>query len=66
MGEKGNRKAEGAPHFAGGGEEQARELVRRASPYIAKDRPLHADTARVAGLISEGVLAGFIAPDRQI
>jgi len=53
-----------APLCSGKLAEQAREIVRKTSPHIAKDRPLHADIARVAGLISEGALAGIIAPDR--
>ena len=58
----------GFPRAARSGKlaEQAREMVRKVSPHIAKDRPLHADIARVAGLISEGALAGLIAPDSQI
>ena len=54
-----------APLRSGNLAEQARELVRKVSPHISKDRPLHADIARVDGLISEGVLAGLIAPESQ-
>jgi histidine ammonia-lyase len=42
--------------------ERARVLVRKVSPRIDKDRPLHADIARVAKLISLGALAEVIAP----
>jgi histidine ammonia-lyase len=45
--------------------EQARGLIRKVSPHIAKDRPLHNDIARIADLVSEGVLAEIIAPDSQ-
>ncbi|HXW16022.1 MAG TPA: aromatic amino acid lyase, partial [Terriglobia bacterium] len=45
--------------------EEARQRVRKVSPHIAKDRPLHADITRIAGLISEGALAGLVAPDSQ-
>jgi histidine ammonia-lyase len=55
-----------APLRSGKLAEQARALVRKVSPHIAKDRPLHADIARVAGLISEGVLAGIVAPGSRI
>ena len=44
--------------------ERARALVRRVSPHIAKDRPLHRDIERIAGLISEGALAGIIESGR--
>ena len=54
-----------APLRSGKLAEQARQLIRHVSPHIAKDRPLHADIARIAGLISEGALAGLIAPDSQ-
>jgi histidine ammonia-lyase len=55
-----------APLRSGKLAEQGRELIRKVSPHIAKDRPLHADIARVAGLVSEGVLAGIIAPGSQV
>ncbi|MGD1155079.1 MAG: histidine ammonia-lyase [Terriglobia bacterium] len=42
--------------------ERARVLVRKVSPRIDKDRPLHADIARVAKLVSMGALAEVIAP----
>jgi histidine ammonia-lyase len=42
--------------------EKAKELVRNVSPSIEKDRPLHADIARVAELISTGAIAEVIAP----
>ena len=45
--------------------EQAKALVRKVSPHIAKDRPLHADIARLSDLISEGTLADLISPERQ-
>jgi histidine ammonia-lyase len=54
-----------APLRSGKLAEQARALVRKVSPHISKDRPLHADITRVAGLISEGVLAGLLAPGSQ-
>jgi histidine ammonia-lyase len=54
-----------APLRSGKLAEQARELVRKVSPHISKDRPLHADIARIAGLISEGKVAGVIEPERQ-
>ena len=54
-----------APLRSGKLAEQAREVVRKVSPHIAKDRPLHADIARIGGLISEGALAGLVAPDSQ-
>jgi histidine ammonia-lyase len=50
-----------APLRSGKLAEQARATVRTISPHIAKDRPLHADIARVANLISQGALAGVIA-----
>jgi histidine ammonia-lyase len=46
--------------------EQAKSLVRKVSPHIAKDRPLHGDIARIAGLVAEGALGAVIAPDRQL
>ncbi|MDR3674650.1 MAG: histidine ammonia-lyase [Acidobacteriota bacterium] len=55
-----------APLRSGRLADQARALVRKVSPHIAKDRPLHADIARVAGLISEGVLAGIVTPGSRI
>jgi len=54
-----------APLRSGKLAEEAREMVRKVSPHIAKDRPLHADIARLATLIAKGELAGLIAPDRQ-
>ena len=55
-----------APLRSGKLAEQARALVRKVSPHVAKDRPLHADIARLAGLISEGALAAIVAPGRQL
>ena len=54
-----------APLRSGKLAEQARQMVRKASPHIATDRPLYADIASLAKLISEGGLAGLIVPDRQ-
>jgi histidine ammonia-lyase len=54
-----------APLRSGKLAEKARELVRQVSPPISKDRPLHADIARLGGLISEGALAGVLAPHGQ-
>jgi histidine ammonia-lyase len=54
-----------APLRSGRLAEQARGLIRKVSPHIAKDRPLHNDIARIAYLVSEGVLAEIIAPDSQ-
>jgi histidine ammonia-lyase len=45
--------------------EQAKALVRKVSPHIAKDRPLHADIARLSDLIWQGTLADLISPERQ-
>jgi histidine ammonia-lyase len=53
-----------APLRSGKLAEQARDLVRAVSPHIAQDRPLHADIARIAGLIAEGKVAGVIDPER--
>jgi histidine ammonia-lyase len=54
-----------APLRSGKLAEKARELVRTVSPHIAKDRPLHADIARVAGLIAKGAVASIIERERQ-
>jgi histidine ammonia-lyase len=50
-----------APLRSGKLAELARERVRSISPHIAKDRPLHADIARISTLIAEGSLASIIA-----
>ena len=55
-----------APLRSGKLAEQARQAVRKVSPHIAKDRPLHADIARVNGLIADGVLAAVIATGKQV
>jgi histidine ammonia-lyase len=55
-----------APLRSGKLVEQARRMVRKVSPHIAKDRPLHADIARVADLVSQGSLARLIAPEDQV
>jgi histidine ammonia-lyase len=55
-----------APLRSGKLAEHARGLIRNVSPHIAKDRPLHTDIARIAGLVLKGVLAGIIAPDSQV
>jgi histidine ammonia-lyase len=55
-----------APLQSGKLAEQARQMVRKVSPHIAKDRPLHADIARVASLVSEGTLAAIVAPGGQV
>jgi len=52
-----------APLRSGRLAEKAREMVRRVSASITRDRPLHADIAGVAGLIARGELAGLIAPE---
>ncbi len=49
-----------APLRSGKLAEEARKRVRAVSPHIDHDRPLHADIARVAALISEGEVAGII------
>ncbi len=49
-----------APRRSGKLAEEARKRVRAVSPHIDHDRPLHADIARVAALISEGEVAGII------
>jgi histidine ammonia-lyase len=51
-----------APLKSGKLAERAKALVRKASPHIDKDRPLNADIARVARLISTGAVAEVIAP----
>jgi histidine ammonia-lyase len=53
-----------APLRSGKLAEQARHLVRAVSPHIARDRPLHADIARIAGLIAEGKVASVIELER--
>ncbi len=55
-----------APLRSGKLAEQARQMVRKVSPHIAKDRPLHADIARVSSLVSRGTLAAIIAPGGQV
>ena len=54
-----------APLRSGKLAEQARGLIRQVSPHIAKDRPLHGDIARIADVVSQGVLAAIIAPKSQ-
>ncbi len=49
-----------APLRSGNLAEQARRLVRKISPHIAKDRPLHSDVARVASLIASGTVATVV------
>jgi histidine ammonia-lyase len=55
-----------APLRSGKLAEQARKLVRRVSPHVTHDRPLHADIAHVANLISEGKLAAIIKNDDAV
>jgi histidine ammonia-lyase len=55
-----------APLRSGKLAEGAREMVRSVSPHIAHDRPLHADIARIASLISEGAVASVIERQRQL
>jgi histidine ammonia-lyase len=52
-----------APLRPGNLAEQARKLVRKVSPHLGKDRPLHSDIARVANLIAAGTLASLVALD---
>ncbi len=54
-----------APLRSGKLAEEAKALVRKVSPAIAKDRPLHGDIARISDLISEGMPAALIAPDSR-
>jgi histidine ammonia-lyase len=51
-----------APLKSGKLAERAKALVRKASPHVHKDRPLDADIARVARLISTGAVAEVTAP----
>ena len=52
-----------APLRSGNLAERARRLVRKVSPHLGKDRPMHSDIARVADLIAAGTLASLVAPD---
>ncbi len=54
-----------APLRSGKLVEEARKRVRAVSPHIHRDRPLHADIARVAALISGGEVAGIIDRPRE-
>ncbi|MBZ5514963.1 MAG: histidine ammonia-lyase [Acidobacteriia bacterium] len=40
--------------------ERARGLVRRASPFVKADRPLHRDIARIAGLVKAGQFSSIL------
>jgi histidine ammonia-lyase len=55
-----------APLRSGTLAEQARRMVRKVSPHIAKDRPLHADITRLSILVSQRSLARLIAPEDQV
>jgi len=55
-----------APLCSGKLAEKARQLVRRVSPHLGKDRPLHKDIARLVELIAEGAFSSVIAPDDHI
>lgn len=54
-----------APLRSGYLAEQARGMVRKISPHIAKDRPLYSDIAQAAELIAEGALSSLITPKRR-
>jgi len=49
-----------APLRTGRLAENAKAVLRAASPPVTKDRPLHKDIARVAQLVSEGGFAGVL------
>ena len=48
-----------APLKSGVLAERARAIVRRVSPAVTSDRPLHADIARLSELVRKGALAGI-------
>jgi histidine ammonia-lyase len=54
-----------APLHSGKLAERALHVVRKISPHIAKDRPLHLDIAGIARLIAAGGLSSLIVPDRE-